>query len=124
MARSSLLWPAASVVSTVATAAVVLSDVAPRARAPFVLSFLVVCPGMALVRLLRLGDRIAEWTLAIALSIVLAILVSGVMLYAGKWSPLHGLAILVGMTLAATVADVARAVRNRHRTGLERDFDR
>ncbi|MDQ3865332.1 MAG: hypothetical protein M3304_00670 [Actinomycetota bacterium] len=123
MARS-LLWPAVSVVSTVAVAAVVLSDVAPRVRAAFVLWFLVVCPGMALVRLLRLRDRIAEWTLAVALSIVLAILISSVMLYAGKWSPVHGLAILAGTTLAATVADVARAVRERHRTGLDRDFDR
>ncbi len=64
-------------------------------RPLIVLWFLLVCPGMALVRFLRLREPIAEWTLAIAVSLVLDALVASVQLYAGRWSPILSLSILI-----------------------------
>lgn len=61
--------------------------------------FLFVCPGMALVRFLRLHDPMVEWILAVALSITLDAIVSGAQLYAGRWSPGGTLGILIVLSI-------------------------
>jgi hypothetical protein len=73
--------------------------------------FLLVCPGMALVPLMRLRDRIAEWTLAIALSLALDALVAGAMVFFGAWSPERGLIILVAVSLIGALLQVVSAQR-------------
>jgi flagellin-like protein len=69
-----------------------------------VLWFVLVCPGIALVRLLRLEDPFAELTLAVAVSIALALVLSGVGLYAGLWSPTVTLCVLIAITVTASHA--------------------
>ncbi len=79
--------------------------------------FIIVCPGMAWARLLRLRESYFEWTLAIALSLALAAIVSGVMLYAKVWSPQWGVAVLIGISVVGVVWELLMA--NRQEEGLD-----
>lgn len=60
-----------------------------------ILWFLLVCPGMTVVRYLNLKDLPAEWTLAIALSLAIDALVASITLYAGAWFPPGILGMLI-----------------------------
>jgi hypothetical protein len=75
-------------------------DSGGRVRAGVALFFVLVCPGLALARLLHLSSVLAEVTLAIGLSVALAGLTAGAFLYANAWSPDGTLAVLVAVTLA------------------------
>ena len=93
------LWPALIVLSAAGIALVVFAGVAAPAR-PFVaLWFLLLCPGMALVRLLRVGGVAVELSLAIALSLALDSLVAGVMVYTRTWAPERGLIVLIAISV-------------------------
>lgn len=69
-------------------------QVNPILRAPLVFIYVLIGTGMGWIRLLNIGRGIAEWTLAIALSLAIAALTSIGMLYAGQWSPEQWLALL------------------------------
>jgi hypothetical protein len=73
-------------------------------RAPVILTFVLVCPGLALVRLLGIPAAAARLVLAIAVSLALAVLIPAALVYSGAWSPPAALAILAG--LAITFAGV------------------
>ena len=109
MSASTRLWLAVSAGSTAAVAAVVFGGVAAPLRAPVVAAFLLLCPGTAFVRLLRIGDPVATLTLALALSVALDGIVAGTMLYAGAWSPEQGLVILMALTVLGTALETMRA---------------
>jgi uncharacterized membrane protein len=109
----SRLWPVLSVLLAAGAAAVVFAEVDFPLRPVLVLAFLLVCPGMALVRHLRIGDGVTELTLAVALSFALIAIVPGAMLYAGAWSPRLALLVLIGITLTAALVDIARLRRER-----------
>ncbi len=83
-----------------------IADVGTPVRPIVTLWFLLICPGMAFVRLLRLEDRLAEVTLAIAVSIALDTVVAAGMVYAKVWSPVLGLLVLAGLTLVGTALQV------------------
>ncbi|GHO70615.1 hypothetical protein KSC_095070 [Ktedonobacter sp. SOSP1-52] len=97
------LWPA--IIILCALAACIVTYVIPDAqiRAVTVMSFLFICPGMALVRFLRLNDVITEWIMAFSLSFAIDAIVGGIFLYTGHWS-LSGILItlLVISLLGAT----------------------
>ncbi|GHO59164.1 hypothetical protein [Ktedonobacter robiniae] len=80
------LWPAIIILS--ALAACIVTYVIPDAqiRAVTVMSFLFICPGMALVRFLRLNDVVTEWIMAFSLSFAIDAIVGGIFLYTGHWS--------------------------------------
>jgi len=61
--------------------------------------FLFLCPGMAFVRLLRVGESLTELTLALALSLAINAIVAITMLYTGTWSPKWGLGIVIGISM-------------------------
>lgn len=88
------LWPA--IIFLAALAACIVTYVTPDAqmRAVVVMSFLFICPGMALVRFLRLNDVISEWIIAVSLSFAIDAVVGGLFLYTGHWS-LSGILITV-----------------------------
>ena len=96
--QTNSFWPKIIAISAIGAGAVVLTDSLPTLRYTFTLWFLLVCPGMAYVRLLHIRDRVTEWTLAIGLSLAIDATVSIVMLYAGKWSPNFALAALIAVT--------------------------
>jgi len=99
------LVPAAAALIAVAATVLVFLDVDSPLRVALVAIFLLVCPGLALVRLLRLDDPLLELTLAVAFSLALAGLVAVALLYADLWSPGAGLVILVVITLVGTLLE-------------------
>ena len=104
------LWPAIIVVSSAAIAILTYAGVESPVRVAFAFWFLLVCPGMALVRLLRLKDVIVELTLAVALSLALDALVASALVYTGLWSSKSSLAILIAISIAGAAAQLKRAM--------------
>jgi len=80
-------------------------------RVAIVFWFMLVCPGMAFVRLLHLRGPIVELTLAIALSIALDTIVAESMVLAKRWSPQWGLVAL------AVLCGVGAVIQISTRTG-------
>ncbi|MBV9019996.1 MAG: hypothetical protein JOZ71_04715 [Ktedonobacteraceae bacterium] len=100
---STWLYPTMIILSIVAASLVtfVFSGIVVR---PFLLMwFLFVCPGMTVVRFFQLNEVVIEWLLAFALSIALDTFIAGILLYAGWWSPIHILVILIGFCLIGAI---------------------
>lgn len=76
-------------------------------RAPVVLGFVLVCPGLAVVRLVAVPTGGFQLSLSVAISMALAVLVPAALLYAGAWSPLAALLILAVLTSAAATTELA-----------------
>jgi hypothetical protein len=115
MTRASWLWPMIITLSLLAAIAAIVTNAPQAVRAPAVLWFLVVCPGMAFVRLLQVRDAWAEWTLAIALSLAIDALVAIFILYVGLWSPTWILVVIATLTLAGVLFQFASAVEQTYR---------
>ncbi|GCE12662.1 hypothetical protein [Tengunoibacter tsumagoiensis] len=104
--RSILLWPLVIIASTIAVGLVtfVQPDLAIR---PFVVMwFLFICPGMAVVRLLYLQDKVAEWSLGIALSLSLDAIITSLFMYSGHWSSYGTLAILMWVSFCCSLVQI------------------
>ncbi len=65
--------------------------------------FLLVCPGMVVVRYLNLKEAVAEWMLALALSLAIDAIVASIALYAGVWSPTGILYTLIVICVAGVI---------------------
>ena len=76
-------WPWLIVLSTLALGSVAAAGESSALRTALAIWFLLLCPGLALVGLMRLDDAWMEVTLAVALSVVLDTAVAGAMSYAG-----------------------------------------
>jgi hypothetical protein len=114
-------WAVVTLASWIAVVVVTAIELPAPIRAPIVIWFVAICPGMALVRLLRLDQPAIEVMLAIALSLSLGGLVPAALLYAGRWSPAWTLAILAAITIGALAADpilVPRRTWGSLRAGL------
>ena len=106
-------WPLVIIFSALAAGLVnfVLPDLPGR---PFVmLWFLCVCPGMMFIRFFRLKEVVAEWTLAIALSLVIDVAVAIVQLYTGHWSPSATLAIIITMCIIGVIINMVQIGTNK-----------
>src|SRR6266566_1769803 len=101
--RSNLLWPTIIIFSAVAAGLVYFVFTDTLVRPAVIFWFLFVCPGMIVVRFLRLKEPIVEWTLALALSFAIDAIVAAIQLYAGKWSPTGTLTILIGLSLCGAI---------------------
>lgn len=101
-----MLWPGLLLLSMVG--ALLVTFVFPQTGAqPWVVGwFLLVCPGMAFVRLLELDNTITELTVALALSLTLDALVAWLLVLGGQWQPRWGLVILMGLTAVGIVLQV------------------
>jgi hypothetical protein len=108
MKRWTLLWPAVIILSALAAGFVNFVIPGAAGQPIIVMWFLFVCPGMVLVRFLRLSEPVSEWTLAIALSLAIDAIVAGIQMYAGLWSPPATLAILIGFCLVGAIAQIAQ----------------
>ena len=102
---------AVTTVSAVAAVAAVLADVGAPVQPVLVLWFVLVCPGMAFVGLIRPASPVFALALSIAVSCALAALVAQLMLFAGVWSPITGLVVLALLT--AVVAGTEMLVDRR-----------
>lgn len=63
-----------------------------------ILAYLLICPGMAYIRLIHLQDQVTEWVLAIALSITLITLLSEFMALTAHWSISFAMLWLIGLS--------------------------
>jgi hypothetical protein len=114
--RWSRSWAVIVLLSTIAVAAASLVGAPELVRAPIVVWFLAICPGMAVIRLFRLDEPVAEVMLACALSLALAGLIPAVFLYLDLWSPAWSLTLLVAIASAALMLDPVLVPRDAWRT--------
>lgn len=115
MMKSISPWAWAIVLSAVAAGLVTLVADDANVRVVFVLWFLLICPGMMLVRFFRLDEPALEWVLAIALSLAVDAFVAGILLYSSRWSPSVAFAILLALTVGGVFAQELHAVRIQRR---------
>jgi hypothetical protein len=108
MADRKLAWPGGMICAAilVGLAAFVL-PIDPLRRL-LVVPFLLITPGMVLVRRLRLAEWWVELLLAVGISIAVNTLLAMAMVYAGVWSPNLLLAGLVWLTLVAGIEELIR----------------
>lgn len=81
------LWPLAIFLSTLAVIFFVLIAPGTAVQPYIVMWFLVMCPGMAWVRLLHFNQIIVELTLCITVGLSIDAIVVGLFLYGHFWSP-------------------------------------
>ena len=105
--RSNWLWPIVIILSALAAGLFNFVFTDTVIRPIIVFWFLFICPGMALVRFLRLKEPVVEWLLAIALSFAIEALAAGIELLAGKWAPAATLSILIGLSLGGAIVQLA-----------------
>lgn len=101
------------VASTIAVVVVTVTGAPEAIRGPITVWFLVTCPGMAIARLLGLGQPLVELMVGLALSLALTGLVASIFLYAGAWSPVWSLAVLVVIAIAGLVVAPVPTTRDR-----------
>jgi hypothetical protein len=100
------LVPIIVCVSAASAMLVVTTDVPQPLRSVVVFWFLLMCPGLAFVPLLRIKDRLKQWTLVITCSLVIDTLLAGAMLYSGRWAPWWALVILVALCIVGVSLQV------------------
>jgi hypothetical protein len=105
------LWFASLVAAEAVIVILVYGDVRSPVRVVAVLLFLLICPGMAWIRLLQLYEPVTEVMLAIALSIAIDAALPGVLVYAGAWSLAAALAAVLVLTLAGGAVEIVRVLR-------------
>ena len=103
--------PLASATLALAVLAVVVADVESALRPLLVLMFILFAPGTAATQWMRVGDTLTTVTLALAMSLAIGGVVAGTMIYAGAWSPVGGLTVLVLLTLLGNAADVVTSLQ-------------
>jgi hypothetical protein len=101
------VWPVIIILSAIAAALFTFIFPETPLHPIVVMWFLFICPGMMLVRFLRLNELLVEWVLALALSLAIDAIVSGIVLYAEKWSPVAILGIILGLSLAGAITQLA-----------------
>lgn len=93
---------------TVGASALVVLGAPPALRAPIVLPYLLVVPGLAWVRLLRMRSFASVATLSIALAMAIDTLVAAAMIAAGVWSAEVGVVAIGVVTLVPLLAGSRR----------------
>jgi hypothetical protein len=109
--RQSLGWPIAIVAAGIAVIVIVVAAIASPLRPILVFGFLLICPGMAFVRLLRLKDRFAEFMLAVALSLAMDTLLSEMLVLTGHWSLTGGVIAIVAVAIVGASLQLFAARR-------------
>ena len=102
--------------AALATASYLL-DAPAALRVPATLTFLLVCPGAALVRLIAIPSVAMAACLAVALSLAVDEAVAMVAMYGGAWSPGACLLVLAVLTTGLAVLPHARAAVPRRPGG-------
>jgi hypothetical protein len=107
--RSRWIWPGVILVSAAATSLFFFLGIASPLRLITTLWFLLMCPGMAFVRLLRLEVSYYEWTLAVIMSISVDGIVASLLVYAHLWSIELSLSILIVLSLLGACLQILGA---------------
>jgi hypothetical membrane protein len=111
--RRHWIWAATITLSAFLAGALVFNDAETFLRPVAVLWFLLVCPGMAFVGLLRLTDWITELWMGVAVSVALNTAVAMAMIYFRLWNTKGGVAALVIITLLGVFLQFVQAAYSR-----------
>jgi len=87
----------------VAVGLIQVVDIAGPVRAAIAFWFLMACPGLGWVKLLRLDNRLFEWPLIVALSLALDTAVATTFLYTGLWTTQNCLLTLILVSYVGAV---------------------
>jgi uncharacterized membrane protein len=109
MSRTFLSWPSIIIASAAVTCLLALADLRLPFRPLIAFWFLLICPGMAFMPLLRLRDTFATVTLAVALSLALDTIVAGTLMYTSGWSPTTSLLILAALSVVGVLLQMRSA---------------
>lgn len=113
MTSSRRAWPFVIVASCDAVALATLLEAGEPVRALLAFWFFLISPGMAVVGLLGIEDRLAELVLAVAVSLALDTGVALVMVLAKVWSPDAGLAVLIAISVTGATLQGTLGRRSR-----------
>lgn len=113
-------WPGAILGIALALLVAVWLDIA-FIRPVLAFAFLLCCPGMAVVRLLRIPDRLVELVAGVSVSLAIDTVVSLTLFYLRVWSWGRVLALLiaacligVGLQIRGSTTGEPRRERNLH----------
>jgi uncharacterized membrane protein len=107
--KNALWWPLVIAASALAAGALTFLQAVAPLRAAVGFWFLLVCPGMAYVRLLRVKAVFFGWVLAIALSIAIDTIIAQVLLVTGNWSSRLALIVVIIVSLIGVAIQVVFA---------------
>ena len=92
-----LFWPLIILASAALIAVYLLEDLQNPLRPWLAFWFLLICPGMAFVPLLRINNWMSELVIALSLSIAIDTIVATIAVLTKVWSPEIMLTILIGI---------------------------
>ena len=95
----SLFCPILIIFSALSAAVLAWIDSGWALRPYLLFWFILICPGMAVIGLLKLNNLLSEFVLSVALSLVLGTLVAELLLLIKQWSPHAILAVLVAISI-------------------------
>ena len=104
-------WPIIIVLSAIGTGFAMFGNLESPARALLTLWFLLVCPGMAFVPLLKIERRLIALTIAVSLSVAIDTTVALTMLYAGEWSAAWGVISVIAIGVCGALLQVVANYR-------------
>ncbi len=102
----SRLWPTTILLSAIAACIVAFTMPGTVVALVVILWFLFMCPGMAVVRFMRMSEAVVEWTLAVAVGLSIDAIVAGIFLYGHIWSPPAILITLVVFSIAGAIGQL------------------
>ncbi len=102
--------PLAIAASGMITALLFAANAAGPLRIAVTIGFLVCGPGLAWVRLLRLLDRMTEWTLAVVASISIDVAVATALLTTGLWTPGRAIGAIVVLAIGGSMVEVGSMI--------------
>ena len=108
-------WPIFLIVATAGTGLLIGVGGSSPVHLVIVIGYLLICPGMAFVRLLRLHDPLAEFVLALAASISIDLILAETMVLLRIWSPVAGFFGLAVFCLAGAFLQYSMPVGESER---------
>ena len=118
----SLFWPIFIIAATAGVGVSLLLDIGGVLQAAIGFPFLLICPGMAYIRLLKMKERFTELILAIALSMALGTIISTALVLADVWAPAAAVSALMVISLVGAALQIAHH-RSDRITGRRNDAD-
>ena len=106
-ANSIWFWPLVILISALTISLFAFTGVPSPVRSLVTLGFVLVCPGMAFVRFLQIKDHLNELLLGFAVSIGISAVLTIAMVTTARWSPSAGLAILIYLSVAGALFQIA-----------------
>lgn len=111
----SFVWPLIIFCSAVAASLVANGSSQSSLRVLFSFWFLLVCPGMAFVRIFNLKEKLAQWVLAVGLSIAIDVIVSEIAVLNRLWSLQGVVTVLADLSMVGALIQVLQSIIHKRK---------